>query len=122
MSQEFRDILGRVAPAETPETVENMARELEAIVRLLALTLRDLGDADAQRAILVHLNGATLARLANGTNQAPFTKLTPEQLAWARNQFTEEEILAGLREFRETGGLELKDFIQEIDDILAPRE
>src|SRR4051794_3488734 len=34
-------------------------------------------------------------------------KLTPELLEWARQQFTEAEIVAELRELREKGGLEL---------------
>ena len=40
----------------------------------------------------------------------------------ARGQFDEEEFVAGLREIRETGGLELKDFIRELEQEAAPRE
>jgi RNA recognition motif-containing protein len=54
----------------------------------------------------------------NGINR-PTGKLPPELLEWARRQFTEEEIIAGVREIRETGGVELKDFIEEIEDILS---
>jgi hypothetical protein len=36
-------------------------------------------------------------------------------LEWAQRQFSEEEIIAGLREIRETGGLELRDFIHELE-------
>jgi hypothetical protein len=32
-------------------------------------------------------------------------------------QFSEEEIVAGLREVRATGGLELRDFIHELEEI-----
>jgi hypothetical protein len=46
-----------------------------------------------------------------------FQQLTPEQLAWAREQFSEEEIVAGLREIRKTGGLELKDFISDLERL-----
>ncbi|HLN28382.1 MAG TPA: hypothetical protein VK395_11630 [Gemmataceae bacterium] len=46
----------------------------------------------------------------------------PEILEWARQQFSEEEILAGLREVRETGGVELRNFIQELEQIAVARE
>jgi hypothetical protein len=40
--------------------------------------------------------------------------LDPSLMDWARAEFTDEEIAAGLREIRETGGLELKDFVNEL--------
>jgi hypothetical protein len=46
-------------------------------------------------------------------------ELTPELLEWARNLFTEEEIVAGLREVRETGGLELQDFVHELEQEIG---
>src|SRR5262245_45633050 len=46
-------------------------------------------------------------------------RFTPEFLEWARQQFTEEEIVAALRDFEVTGGLELKDFIHELEEIAA---
>ena len=47
-------------------------------------------------------------------------KCPPDVLAWADRQFSDEEVIAGVREVRETGGLELKDFIREIDKVLSP--
>jgi hypothetical protein len=41
---------------------------------------------------------------------------------WARQQFSEEEFLAEVREIEETGGLELKDFIHELEQEAGPRE
>jgi hypothetical protein len=49
-----------------------------------------------------------------GSQEAPPSRLSPEVMEWARQQFREEEFLAGLRDVRENGGLELKDFIQEL--------
>jgi hypothetical protein len=43
-------------------------------------------------------------------------------MEWARQQFSEEEFLAGLRDVRENGGLELKDFIQGLEQEAAPRD
>jgi hypothetical protein len=50
------------------------------------------------------------------------TRLTPELREWARQQFTEEEIVAALRELRGKGGLELGDFLQELEQIVRDRE
>jgi hypothetical protein len=43
-------------------------------------------------------------------------EVTPELLAWARQKFSEDEIAAGIREIRETGGLALADFYHELAD------
>ena len=50
-------------------------------------------------------------------NGFPFVKVPPEIRAQALEQFSEEEIVTGLREVRETGGLELRDFIHELEEI-----
>jgi hypothetical protein len=56
------------------------------------------------------LNGQT----TNGDKLA--RGITPEMLQWARAQpINEEEIAAGLREIEETGGVELRDFIHELE-------
>ncbi len=49
-------------------------------------------------------------------------KIPQEILDWARSDFNEEEFVAGLREIRETGGLELKDFIHELEQEASTRE
>jgi len=44
--------------------------------------------------------------------------VTAELLEWAQHEFSkysEEELLAGIREIETTGGLELKDFIHELE-------
>jgi hypothetical protein len=41
-------------------------------------------------------------------------RLSPEELARIRDEVSEEEIIALLREMRETGGLELADFLPEL--------
>jgi hypothetical protein len=48
--------------------------------------------------------------------------LTPEILEWARQEFNVEEALAGYREVLETGGLQLRDFIQELEQLAAQHE
>jgi hypothetical protein len=56
------------------------------------------------------------------TDGFPFAKLSPELLEWARQQINEEEIVAGMREIEETGGLELSDFLPELEQAAGPDE
>jgi hypothetical protein len=48
-------------------------------------------------------------------------RLTPELLEWARRLSTDEEVLAELREMRTNGSLELKDFLGELEQLVARR-
>jgi hypothetical protein len=45
-----------------------------------------------------------------------------EVLDWARATFNEEDYVAALREIGRTGGVELKDFIHELEQGALPRE
>jgi hypothetical protein len=49
-------------------------------------------------------------------------RLAPELAAWARQTFDEEAFVAGVREVERTGGLELTDFIHELEQKALPRE
>jgi hypothetical protein len=74
------------------------------------------------------LNGAALPDARNPTRRAappellPSGKLSPEFLEWARQHFNMEEFLADVRDIEETGGLELKDFIRELEQEAEPRD
>jgi hypothetical protein len=46
----------------------------------------------------------------------------PDLLAWARQTCTEEEFTAALREAEQTGGLELKDLLPELEEGVSPRD
>ena len=53
-------------------------------------------------------------------NANPFSEAIPtEILDWATQQLDEEEAAAGIREIRETGGLELNDFLHELEQEVA---
>jgi hypothetical protein len=52
----------------------------------------------------------------------PVEPIPPDLLEWARQTVNEEDILADLREIEETGGFELKDFIDEIRARATPGE
>ena len=49
-------------------------------------------------------------------------EIQPEILEWARQQLNELDTVAGMREIRETGGLALTDFLQDLErQANAPR-
>jgi hypothetical protein len=52
----------------------------------------------------------------------PCMELSPEFLESERQTINEAEILAALREIRATGGLELRDFIQELEKEITLHE
>ncbi len=57
---------------------------------------------------------------ANGTSAEPErTHLTPEVREWALRQFTEEEIIASLREVWQHSGPELGELIRELEQELG---
>ena len=75
------------------------------------------------------LAGSNMARIPDNPqsdirNGKPYfaEPIPPEILEWARKILNEEEIAAGLREIRETGGLELVGFIHELEQIVTPLE
>jgi hypothetical protein len=51
----------------------------------------------------------------NPTEPFPRETIPPELVEWARQTFDEEEFLAQLREIETTGGLQLEDFIAEVE-------
>jgi hypothetical protein len=65
---------------------------------------------------------ATPPPSANEGSTLPDGKLSPELLEWALQQINEEEIIAGLEEIQRTGGLQLSDFIQELELLVAAHD
>jgi hypothetical protein len=141
MSQQFWEMLvsgaGAIDVAKTSPALQQRLRRLSEDLAVIlggcdALARDDiLARLCAQ--VLSHIQAAdTAAREALATpaedrqaidGQPPRPgELSPELLEWARQQFSAEEIVAGLREIRSTGGQELTDFLGEIDKELAPRE
>jgi hypothetical protein len=49
-------------------------------------------------------------------------KTPPELVEWARQTCHEEEFAAALRELEQTGGLELKDFLHELEQGATARD
>jgi hypothetical protein len=52
---------------------------------------------------------------SNPPEPFPRETIPPELVEWARQTFDEEEFLAQLREIEARGGLQLEDFISEVE-------
>ena len=102
---------------------EHLAKDLDAKCQAVATVLAGV-EATEQPGLLA----AIIERIVTHSEQirkqsAPQTSTappkpvtpTPEILEWARNLFTEEEALAGLREIRQTGGLKFSEVIQGLE-------
>ena len=52
---------------------------------------------------------------SNQSEPFPRQMLPPEIVEWARQTFDEEEFLAHVREIEATGGLQLEEFIADVE-------
>jgi hypothetical protein len=51
----------------------------------------------------------------------PRERIPPEILEWARQTFDEEDFLRQVREIEATGGVQLEDFLAELEARARPR-
>jgi hypothetical protein len=58
---------------------------------------------------------------SNPSEPVPRESIPPEIVEWARQTFDPEEFLADVREIETTGGLQLEDFIAEIEARARPK-
>lgn len=145
MSQEILDMLMRSTPAEARQRLNLSARDLDAQVLQLTTSLNGQIDSPERQAIVAYVNARIDEPFGEGgggtapLNLTPELEglrlwvcchyralqqqyLTPEVLEWARRTFNEEEFLAGLREIETTGGVEIRDLLDELEQEVPPRE
>lgn len=101
-------------------------RFLQFLARLASVQTNGAGGAEHEKigalgadlaAVLVGISQERLweaAPAVNGNAQG-FSSVTPEIRAWAAQQFSDEELLAGLREIEQTGGLEFHEFVHDLE-------
>lgn len=145
MSRELLEVLLRSTLAEARQQLNLSARDLDA--QVLQLTTRLNGQIDSpERQALVAYTDARIEEAfkepGGGTPPLNLTPeleglrqwvcchlralqqqyLTPEFLEWARRTFNEEVHLAGLREIEATGGVDIKDLLNDPEQEVTPRE
>lgn len=133
MSDDFLNVLARHMTGDQLAALGPVAQELEGLSVQLAAVLGRLEGPAVKQELLAQVETSVLASLkssdspppaatpnGDAANPAPWPPfesepITPELREWLLQQFNEEELAASLREVRETGGLELHEFIHELE-------
>jgi hypothetical protein len=105
MTQQNLETLARQAAAGDQTASDALFGQIEAI-------LRQLDHATLNRVVQAALH---LRRDTVPGELSPATPVTPELLDWARRQYTEEELVAGLRELRDQGGHDLSELLRDVE-------
>jgi len=111
MTQQNLEFLAQKAAFGDTTAADVLVGQLESILRQMdQTTLSRVVDA-AQH---LSQNG--------GAQSAPLrTQLTPEELEWARQQFSEEEVIEELHELRTKGGIEFAEVLRSIEPTADKR-
>ncbi len=126
MSNPFLNVMKRLHENGQSESDRRVSEALDETCRRLALLISTC-DARVRQDLLNEFSSRVLTLLEEVKSEpraaqpAP-AQVPPDLLEWARRQFSEEEIVAGLREIKETGGLELRDFIHELEQAAGTDE
>lgn len=89
--------------------------------KLLPVVQRQITDSATSLAELLSTldaasQAAVMTRLADAVQALPAPRcLSPQELEWARGLSSEEELQAGLKEIRETGGHPLAEFLPDLE-------
>lgn len=101
-------------------SISNSAAKSEILSKLCAEVLSHLGDLeDAVQKASPKNNGDSRfgvpTQMGSGSQS-----IQPAILEWARQQVNEEVTVAGLREIRESGGVQLEDFLPDLEREATP--
>lgn len=126
MSNPFLDVMKRLHHNGQSDSDRRVSEALEETSRRLALLISGC-DERVRQDLLAEFSSRVLTHLEEVKSepraaQPPPSQIPPDLLEWARRQFNEEEIVAGLHEIKETGGLELRDFIHELEQAAGTDE
>jgi hypothetical protein len=129
MNGSFLDVLVRHRAAEDVSSAKRLSQELNALCEQLAASLSPLerpAREELLHRVLQRVWGpldridAEAAQLLTERKQPDLrqrptpVQLTPDQLDCARQQVSEEEYLAGIRDIRENGGVPFVDILQRL--------
>jgi hypothetical protein len=120
MDPNFLDVLKRHAAGLSGRS-DQISTDLEAACLRLAEVLGAV-EPSVRQELLALIPPRILALLGRNGSPSPEgipgpqpMKLPPELLEWYRQNTNMEEIMAELREVERTGGLELKDFLPQLE-------
>ena len=118
MSNPFLDIMRRLGQNGQSDRDRRVSEALDETCRRLAF-LVSACDSRVRQELADEVSARVLTLLGQGEWAA---HVPPDVLEWARRQFSEEDIVAGLHEIRKTGGLELRDFLHELEQAAGADE
>jgi hypothetical protein len=126
MTNPFLDVMNRLRQNGQSESDRRVSEALDETCRRLAALISTC-DARLRQDLLAEFSShvRTLLKEAEsqaGVAQPPSPQISPDLMEWARGQFSEEEIAAGIDEIRQTGGVELRDFIHELEQAAGANE
>jgi len=124
MSDSFKNLLDKYGIALPSERLKQLSSELETATQRLADLLGSLNPLlreDMANELPTWLR-QELRRLEVEAIKATNEKPSPEIVEWAQREFNEEEFAEDIREMRAGGGLQLRDFIDELKQIAAGHE
>jgi hypothetical protein len=116
MSDSLINLLAKYGIALPPETLEQLSSELESATQRLADlvgSVNPLVREELTNDLLTWLR-QELHRLEVERIKATTEKPSLEIMEWARQEINDEEIEEQIREMRLGGGLQFKDFIEEL--------
>jgi hypothetical protein len=135
MNESFLDVLVRHRAAEDVNSAKRLSQELNALCEQLAASLSALerpAREELLNRVLQRVWGSldridteatellTERRQPDLRQKPTPVQLTPDQLEWARRQFSEEEYVAGIRDIRENGGVPFADVVQKLKSGKLP--
>jgi hypothetical protein len=136
MNRSFLDVLVRQRVPEDVNSAKRLSQELNALCEQLAAFLSAL-ERPVRSELLNRVLERVLASLERIDSEAsellahpkkphPQQKpapveLTPDLLEWARRQFSEEELVAGIRDIRENGGVQFAEIIKQLKSGKLPQ-
>jgi hypothetical protein len=124
MSDSLKNLLAKHGIALPPDKLEQLSSELDTATKRLSELLESVGPLareDLTNELPTWLQHE-LHRLEVEAIKAKTEKPSPELMEWARQDLNGVEIAEDIREMRAGGGLQLRDFIDELKQIAAGHE
>jgi hypothetical protein len=121
MNAKFEEFLARL-PGRDDIARAEMARKADAVVSQLTAMFGRLDNAARQKFLDLIVEEVTDRSTMPSEVLDSNGRFTQEFRDWDRRTFDPDEYLSGVREIERTGGLELKDFLHELEPGRKPDE
>jgi hypothetical protein len=114
MNEKFVELLARL-PGRDDTARAEMLKKADAVSSQLTSLFGRLDEATRRKFLDLILEEVMGRSAMPGEALGPDGRFTREFLDWDQRTFDRDAYLSGMREIERTGGLELKDFIHELE-------